>query len=88
MICQFQNNFNVIIVLIRVFRCRDEIDQMAKYELEHIILMLKVILADKNKCPEKSDLDFNFVLKDEHLHEIFYERLLKTLRHFDQKHFF
>lgn len=61
---------------------------MAKYELEHIILMLKVILADKSKCPEKSDLDFDFVLKDEHLHEIFYSRLLETLRHLDQRDFF
>lgn len=60
---------------------------MAKYELEHIILMLKVILADKDKCPEKGDLDFYFVLKDDHLIETFYERLHEILRHFHLKGF-
>lgn len=60
---------------------------MAKYELEHIILMLKVILADEDKCPHKNDLDFYFILKDDHLLQTFYERLHGIFRHFDQKGF-
>lgn len=68
-------------------RCRDEIDKMAKYELEHIILMLKVILADKDKCPEESDLDFYFILKDDHLNHSFYERLHNIFCHLDRNGF-
>lgn len=49
--------------------------------------MLKVILADKDKCPEKSDLDFYFVLKDDHLNETFYERLHEIFRHFERNGF-
>lgn len=78
----FSNFFNTY-----HFRCRNEIDKMSKYELEHIILMLKVILADKDKCPEKGDLDIYFILKDDHLTETFYGRLHETFRHFQQKGF-
>lgn len=45
--------------------------------------MLKVILADKEKCPKMCDLDFNFVIKDDHLNDTFYEQLHMFLKEFD-----
>lgn len=64
-----------------------EIKKNAKYELEHIILMLKVILADKDKVLPVSELGFDFILKDDHLIDTFYEQLHDFLIEFNQMGF-
>lgn len=63
-----------------------EIKNNAKYELEHIILMLKVILTER--CPKPSELNFSFVLQDNHLGSRFYESLHTVLKEFEKMDFF
>lgn len=66
------------------FRYCDEIKDKAKLELEHIVLMLKVIMADKSKVAHLTELTFDFVLKDDHLDDRFYNRLHTVLNRFEK----
>lgn len=66
-------------------RCRLEIEAKAKYELEHILNMLRVILADKQSKP--GELNSDFFLRDDFVSPKFYDALFMLSTEFEQLHF-
>ncbi|XP_055323920.1 uncharacterized protein LOC129578808 isoform X2 [Sitodiplosis mosellana] len=66
-------------------KCRSEIESRAKYELEHILSMLRVILAEKQTKPGELSEDFFF--RDNFVGPNFYNVLLDLLNEFEQLNF-
>ncbi|XP_031618118.1 uncharacterized protein LOC116337579 [Contarinia nasturtii] len=66
-------------------KCRSEIEAKAKYELEHILNMLRVILADKQSKPGELNADFFF--RDDFVSPKFYDVLFTLFTEFEQLNF-
>lgn len=64
------------------FRCRVEIETRAKYELEHLINMLRVILAEKQSKP--GQLNADFFLRDDFVGHRFYQYLFDLFTDFER----
>lgn len=78
------NVFYLFLFLIHT-RCRLEIESRAKYELEHILNMLRVILAEKQSAPGELSRDFFF--RDDFVGPKFYDALLNLFNEFEQLNF-
>lgn len=66
-------------------RCRLEIGKRAKYELEHLLNMLRVILAEKQSKP--GQLNQNFFLRDDFVGPRFYNYLRDLFEDFELLNF-
>lgn len=66
-------------------RFRAEIEDKAKYELEHILNMLRVIFAEKQAKPGQLSADFFF--RDDFVGAKFYESLCSVFSEFEQLNF-
>lgn len=67
------------------FRCRIEIGRRAKYEMEHLLNMLRVILAEKQSKP--GELNADFFLRDDFVGQRFYQYLYDLISEFEQLRF-
>lgn len=68
-----------------LFRCRIEIEKRAKFELEHLLNMLRVIMAEKQSDP--GDLNADFFLRDDFIGQRFYQYLNDLFSEFEQLNF-
>lgn len=62
-----------------------EIEKKAKYELEHLLNMLRVILAEKQSKP--GELNADFFLRDDFIGQRFYQYLNDLFSEFEQLNF-
>lgn len=62
-----------------------EIEKRAKYELEHLLNMLRVILAEKQSKP--GELNADFFLRDDFIGQRFYQYLNNLFTEFEQLNF-
>lgn len=62
-----------------------EIETRAKYELEHLLNMLRVILAEKQSKP--AELNADFFLRDDFVGQRFYKYLFDLFTEFERLNF-
>lgn len=77
----FENLF--LFQLFRRFQL--ELKIVAKFELEHINYMQKIFLSDR--LQNQADLTFDYLIRDDNLHDRFYEVLRNILIDFDRLNF-
>lgn len=68
-----------------LFRCRNEIEKRAKYELEHLLNMLRVILAETQSKP--GELNADFFIRDDFVGQRFYQYLFDLFTDFERLNF-
>lgn len=83
--CTSNHIIIMLIIFILPFRCRLEIQNRAKFELEHIMNMLRVILAEKQSKP--GELNQDFFLRDDFVGPRFYDYLLDVFNDYERLNF-
>lgn len=75
----------IALIIFGSHRFRSEIADNAKYELEHILTMLRVIFAEKHTKPAQLNTDFFF--RDDFVSTQYYELLFNLFSEFKQLNF-
>lgn len=67
------------------FSFLDSLNQVAVWELYHLLMMLRVVHLDKSKLPEEEKHDANMIFRPEVVGEDFHRKLMWILLEYEKR---